>query len=185
MIKLIAAIGSNQDIIAAASGHDDQRVSIFNFVNYLGELLPHVNANELRSNNSLKELLGYTDKIVRNILESQATLQNMLIRIHQSNELKAVAELMRCLLLIKDEQIILPAGENRLTQINPVSHTAYAANVKDHKNTNILKHYFRLIARAKNAKQEALEFYENYKAHVSLSFKKKLMDNLQKELEKQ
>lgn len=186
VIKLIAAIDSNQDIIDAASKHSDARVRAFKFIDYLGWLLQYINANELRSNKSLNELLGYTDKIVRNILASGPTLQNMFIRIQQTNELKVVAELMRCLLLIKDHQIILPVGENRLTIIDPASHKTYAADSSNPSNTNILKNYFRVIARAdNNAKEEAQEFYDQHKNSLKMGFKKTLMDHLKEELDKQ
>lgn len=182
IIKRIAKIASIKDILKEAEENEH-----FNFIGYLDELLSNLTPEMLRADARLRELLGYTDTILSNILASKETLQNMVIRLTEHEDLYAVAQLIRLILCIPNDLITKPEGQQRLTfdSITPAENSLYAAKSNEAQETNILKHYFAVIARKPNSLEEASNFLKTYLDQVSMGPKRTAMLKLDIEVKKQ
>lgn len=182
IIKRIASIESSKDILKGAEDNEH-----FNFIGYLDELLNNLTPEMLRVDERLRELLGYTDTILANILKSTATLQNMAVRLTEHEDLYAIAQLIRLILRIPNDLIVKPEGQSRLTfdSIAPVADSLYAAIGSKATETNILTHYFAVIARKPNSLEEASDFLKTYFDKVSMGPKRTVILKLDIEVKKQ
>lgn len=177
-IKKIAGIQTG-DIL-------DQAGRDFNFIAYLEDLLMHLSPENLRKDEQLQELLGYTDTILTNILKSPATLENMVVRLTENSELYAVAQLIRLLLCIPNELLKLVPEQQRLTadSIKPVAAPLYYADKLQKDQSNILTHYFKVIAKIPGAREEAEDFVKSYESKISMGPKNTLFLKLKSEIAK-